>query len=84
MATPLPDEPEWESSSNEEDFFVESKMGINEVRMLYDSLSFYSSIWPGPPDRPDAERLYLENVRSKLYAAIMEYNLIYNEVEEKE
>ena len=59
-------------------------MVINEVRMLYDSLSFYSSIWPGPPARPDAERIYLENVRSKLYAAIMEYNLIYNEVEEKE
>ena len=83
MAT-LPEEPEWESSSDEEDFFVESKMGINEVRMLYDTLSFYYSIWPGQPARHDEERIYLENVRSKLYAAIMEYNLIYNEVEEKE
>ena len=83
MAT-LPEEPEWESSSDEEDFFVESKMGINEVRMLYDTLSFYSSIWPGPPTRPNAEKLYLDNVRSKLYAAIMEYNLIYNDVEQTE
>ena len=84
MATPLPDEPEWESSSDEEDFFVESKMGINEVRMLYDSLSFYQSIWPGPPARPEAEKIYLDNVRSKLYAAIMEYNLLYNDVEQTE
>ena len=82
MATPIPDEPEWEAS--DDDFFVESKMGINEVRMLYDSLSFYSSIWPGPPTRPDAEKLYLDNVKSKLYAAIMEYNLIYNDVEQTE
>ena len=69
MAT-LPEEPEWEAS-DDKDFFVESKMGIDEVRMLYDCLSFYCSIWPGPPARPDAEMIYLNNVRSKLYAAIM-------------
>ena len=82
MAT-LPEEPEWEAS-DDKDFFVESKMGIDEVRMLYDCLSFYCSIWPGPPARPDAEMIYLNNVRSKLYAAIMEYNLIYNDVEQTE
>jgi hypothetical protein len=73
------DEPE-----SDEEFFVDSRMGIHEVRMLYDSLTFYRSIWPGPPARPEEEKDYLDNVRNKLYAAIMEYNLIFNDVKEME
>ena len=52
--------------------------------MMYDSICFYLSIWPGPPDRPPEEQQYLEHVRSRLFAAIMEYNLLHNGVEEAE
>ncbi len=77
------DEPDREPSGDEE-FYCESRLGINEVRMMYDSVCFYMSIWPGPPARPEQEKEYLEFVRNKLFAAIMEYNLNYNEVEEAE
>ena len=41
--------------SGDEDFYCESRLGINEIRMMYDSICFYLSIWPGPPTRPDQE-----------------------------
>ena len=81
MAT-LPDEPDWDQPQGEEEFWCESKMGINEVRMMYDSVSFYISIWPGPPTSPPTEMQYLQLVQNRLFAAIMEYNLVHNEVEE--
>ena len=70
--------------SGDEDFYCESRLGINEIRMMYDSICFYLSIWPGPPTRPEEEQKYLEHIRSRLFAAIMEYNLMNNEVEEAE
>ena len=78
----LPDEePEWEPTEDDE-FWCESKLGINEVRMMYDSICFYLSIWPGPPTRPPEDQQYLEHVRNRLFAAIMEYNLLHNVVED--
>ncbi len=75
------DEPDREPSGDEE-FYCESRLGINEVRMMYDSICFYLSIWPGPPQRPPEEKKYLEVVRNRLFAAIMEYNLFHNVVED--
>ena len=83
MAHCQDEEPEWESTGDDE-FWCESRLGINEVRMMYDSICFYLSIWPGPPARPQEEQQYLEHVRSRLFAAIMQYNLLNNGVEEAE
>ena len=83
MAHCQDEEPEWEPARDDE-FWCESRMGINEVRMMYDSICFYLSIWPGPPTRPEEEQKYLEHIRSRLFAAIMEYNLMNNGVEEAE
>ena len=83
MAHCQDEEPEWEPARDDE-FWCESRMGINEVRMMYDSICFYLSIWPGPPTRPEEEQKYLEHIRSRLFAAIMEYNLLHNGVEEAE
>ena len=77
MAHCQDEEPEWEPARDDE-FWCESRMGINEVRMMYDSICFYLSIWPGPPTRPEEEQKYLEHIRSRLFAAIMEYNLMNN------
>ena len=73
-----------QDDSEDEEFFVDSRMGIHEVRMLYDSICFYLSIWPGPPVRPEQEKEYIEHIRNRLFAAIMEYNLMNNGVEEAE
>ena len=83
MAHCQDEEPEWEPTRDDE-FWCESRMGINEVRMMYDSICFYLSIWPGPPTRPEEEQQYLEHIRNRLFAAIMEYNLLHNGVEEAE
>ena len=83
MAHCQDEESEWEPARDDE-FWCESRMGINEVRMMYDSICFYLSIWPGPPTRPEEEQKYLEHIRSRLFAAIMEYNLMNNGVEEAE
>ena len=84
MAHCQDEEPEWESSNDEQEFWCESRMGIQETRMMFDSVCFYLSIWPGPPVRPEEEKKYLEYVRSKLFAAIMEYNLLHNELDTSE
>ena len=78
------DEPEWKPQNDDEQWWCESRMGINETRMMYDSISYYLSIWPGPPQRPEQEHAYLCFLRNRLFAAMMEYNLLNNEVEEEE
>ena len=38
------DEPEWKPQNDDEQWWCESRMGINETRMMYDSISYYLSI----------------------------------------
>ena len=44
------------------EWWCEWKLNIREIRMIYDSINYYSSIWPGPPERPEQEKQFLENL----------------------
>ena len=77
------EEPEWVPSEDRE-WWCESRMGIQETRMMFDSISYYLSVWPGPPERPAEEEAYLNFLRNRLFAAIMEYNILNNEVDREE
>ena len=48
------------------EWWCEWKMNIKDVRMVYSSIDYYSRIWPGPPDRPEEEKQFLENYKGKL------------------
>ena len=78
---------EWQPPNNEDgEWWCESRMGINETRMMYNSISYYLHIWPGPSEynRPPEEKQYLEFVRNKLFSAICEYNYLFTEAEKEE
>ena len=34
------------------EWWCEWKLNIREIRMIYDSINYYSSIWPGQPEIP--------------------------------
>ena len=50
-------------------------LGIDEVRMLYDHTCYSIKMWPGAPARPYEEQLYLDTLKKRLFAMIMDYNL---------
>ena len=52
-------------SEDNMEWWCQWKMNIKDVRMVYSSIDYYSSIWPGPPERPDEEKEFLENYRGK-------------------
>jgi hypothetical protein len=63
------------------EWWCEWKLNIREIRMIYDSINYYSSIWPGPPERPEQEKQFLENYKVKLFTMITDYNYANHEVE---
>ena len=64
------------------EWWCEWKMNIKDVRMVYSSIDYYSTIWPGPPDRPEEEKEFLENYKGKLFAMLSDYNYSHHEVED--
>ncbi len=64
------------------EWWCQWKMNIKDVRMVYSSIDYYSSIWPGPPTRPEEEKEFLENYKGRLFAMLTDYNFSNHEVEE--
>ena len=64
------------------EWWCEWKMNIKDVRMVYSSIDYYTSIWPGPPTRPEEEKEFLENYKGRLFAMLTDYNFSNHEVEE--
>ena len=64
------------------EWWCQWKMNIKDVRMVYSSIDYYSSIWPGPPTRPEEEKEFLENYKGRLFAMLTDYNFANHEVEE--
>ena len=60
----------------------EWRMNIRDLRMVYSSIDYYSHIWPGPPERPEEEKEFLENYKIKLFTMITDYNYAHHEVED--
>lgn len=59
----------------EEEWMLTMHMGIDEVRMLYDHICYSIKIWPGAPARPAEEQEYLQILKTRLFAMIMEHTL---------
>tara|TARA_B100000287_G_C20056533_1_gene552628 strand:- start:150 stop:404 length:255 start_codon:yes stop_codon:yes gene_type:complete len=64
------------------EWWCQWKMNIKDVRMVYSSIDYYSTIWPGPPERPEEEKEFLENYKGRLFAMLTDYNFSNHEVEE--
>ena len=64
------------------EWWCEWKMNIKDVRMVYSSIDYYTSIWPGPPTSPEEEKEFLENYKGRLFAMLTDYNFSNHEVEE--
>ncbi len=69
---------------NEDDleWYAETRMNIRDVRSLWNSIEYYQSIWPGEPERPEAEKKFIENFKSNLYRMITDYNFTHHVVED--
>ena len=59
----------------EEEWILTMNMGIDEVRMLYDHICYSIKMWPGAPARPAEEQEYLQILKNRLFAMIMEHTL---------
>jgi len=53
---------------------MEMQMGIKETRLLYNAIDGYLQIWP-KDSRPLEEYEYLQSLKNRLFAVIMDYNL---------
>ena len=65
------------------EWWAEHRMGIRDVRALHNSLNYYLSIWPGPPERPEDEKKFIENIDGRLFAMISDYTYTHHEVAEE-
>lgn len=50
-------------------------LGIEEVRMMYDHLDYSLKMWPGAPARPYEEQIWMDVLKKRMFAMMMEYNL---------
>ena len=66
------------------EWWAETRWNIRDVRSLYSSLEYYQSIWPGPPERQENEKPFLDGVKQNLYRMITDYNYTHHVVEEVE
>ena len=68
------DEPDWDPEEINQDWYCTTEMGIVETRMLYNVVCGYLEIWPGYPRRPIEEQIYLQELKTKLFAMLTDYN----------
>ncbi len=64
------------------DWWAETRYNIRDVRSLWSSIDYYQSIWPGPPERQENEKAFLEGVKRNLYRMITDYNYSHHHVED--
>ena len=64
------------------EWYAEVRMNIQDVRSHYSSISYYMSVWPGDPERPKAEKKFLENYKRHLFIMITDYNFTHHVVGE--
>ena len=56
------------------EWWAEHRMNIRDVRGLWSTIDYYQSIWPGPPERPEMEKEFLNGFKNRLFAMITDYN----------
>jgi len=70
------------NTDDDMEWWAETRLNIRDVRSLYCSLDYYTKIWPGEPDRPEAELKFLDSFKDNLYRMITDYNFTHHVVEE--
>ncbi len=63
---------ERESEYDEYDYQLFLK--IEDVRTMYDHVCYSIRMWPGSPARPVEEQVYLDKLKTQLFAMIADYN----------
>ena len=76
------DEYTFPNTDDDLEWFAETRMNIRDIRSFYSSISYYIKIWPGEPDRPEAELKFLDSFKDNLYRMITDYNFTHHVVEE--
>jgi hypothetical protein len=51
---------------------------IDEVRAMYDHFCYAIETWPGSPRRPVDEQIWLEIMKKRMFAMIIDYNFTEN------
>ena len=67
-------------NSYDKEWWVQLKMDLKEVRLLYSTISFYLDNYAGTPERPPEEESYLKFLKGELYKMIQDYNLTHHSV----
>tara|TARA_B100000029_G_scaffold53313_1_gene48417 strand:+ start:957 stop:1217 length:261 start_codon:yes stop_codon:yes gene_type:complete len=67
-------QPDWDPEEINRDWYCVTEMGIIEIRMLYNVVCGYLEVWPGSPKRPVEELRYLQELKTRLFAMISDYN----------
>ena len=49
-------------------------LNIDEVRAMYDHFCYAIETWPGAPRRPADEQIWLDIMKKRMFAMIIEYN----------
>ena len=72
---------DWEKWNNyDKEWWVQLKMDIREVRLLYSTITFYLDNYSGKAiGRPPEEPSYLAFLQKELYKMIQDYNLTHND-----
>jgi hypothetical protein len=72
---------DWDKwGSYDKEWWIQLRMDIKEVRLLYSMVSFYLDNYSGAPGRPNEEQYYLPFLKGELYKMIQDYNLTHNSV----
>ncbi len=76
------DEYTFPNTDDDNDWWAETRYNIRDVRSFYSSISYYIKIWPGEPDRPEAELKFLKGLQENLFRMITDYNFTHHKIEE--
>jgi hypothetical protein len=49
-------------------------LNIDEVRAMYDHFCYAIETWPGAPRRPVDEQIWLDIMKKRMFAMIVDYN----------
>ena len=49
-------------------------LNIDEVRAMYDHFCYAIETWPGAPRRPADEQIWLDIMKKRMFAMIVDYN----------
>lgn len=58
----------------EEEWYASFDLGIEEIKMLHSHLDYAIKMWPGAPARPAEEQEFLQFMKVKLSAILMQYS----------